>query len=163
MSSVREKVVEKSRFLKHFRFCASCLTIGAVPLLRLSRNRESANVKVLYFVGSDQKCGTKFSACRAHWWQKKKKKQFFLVSREVLFLKKKSRKTKNRFNSPVCPWDFRLAASVYTPRDSQQQLSGAMQFYHFPNHVSCQILSEKRLKCLLLSKWFFRCIPSLFL
>ena len=78
MSSVREKVVEKSRFLKHFRFCASCLTIGAVPLLRLSRNRESANVKVLYFVGSDQKCGTKFSACRAHWWQKKKKKQFFL-------------------------------------------------------------------------------------
>ena len=66
MSSVREKVVEKSRFLKHFRFCASCLTIGAVPLLRLSRNRESANVKVLYFVGSDQKCGTKFSACRAH-------------------------------------------------------------------------------------------------
>ena len=94
--------------------------------------------------------------------QKKRKKQFFLVSRQVLSLKR-SRKTKSRFNSPVCSWDFRLAASVYTPRDSQQQLSGAMQFYHFPNHVSCQILSEKRLKCLLLSKWFFRCIPSLFL
>ena len=28
---------------------------------------------VLYFVGSDQKCGTKFSACCAYWWQKKEK------------------------------------------------------------------------------------------
>ena len=53
-------------------------------MLKLSRNRESANVKVLYFVGSDQKCGTKFSACCAYWWQKKRKKQFFLVSRQVL-------------------------------------------------------------------------------
>ena len=24
---------------------------------------------------------------------------------------------------------------MYTPGDSQQQLSGAIQFYHFPNHV----------------------------
>ena len=32
------------------------------------------------------------------------------------------------------------------------QLSGAIQFYHFPNRVSCQIPSEKRLKRLLLSK-----------
>ena len=60
-------------FLKHFCFCAPCLTVGAVPLLQLSRNRESANVKVLYFVGSDQRCGTKFSACSAYWWQKKEK------------------------------------------------------------------------------------------
>ena len=57
-------------------------------MLKLSRNRESANVKVLYFVGSDQKCGTKFSACCAYWWQKKKKKKFFLVSRQVLPLNK---------------------------------------------------------------------------
>ena len=70
----RKSSWKKSRFLKHFCFCALCLTIGAVPLLRLSRNRESENVKVLYFVGSDQKCGTKFSACRAHWWPKKKEK-----------------------------------------------------------------------------------------
>ena len=54
-------------FLKHFCFCAPCLTVGAVPLLQLSRNRESANVKVLNFVGSDQRCGTKFSACSAYW------------------------------------------------------------------------------------------------
>ena len=55
------------RFFKHFCFCAPCLTVGAVPLSKLSRNRESAKVKVLYFVGSDQKCGTKFSACCASW------------------------------------------------------------------------------------------------
>ena len=70
-------------------FCVPCLTVGAVPLLKLSRNRESANVKVLYFVGSDQKCGTKFSACCACWWLKKKK-QFFLVSCQVLSLKEKN-------------------------------------------------------------------------
>ena len=57
-------------------------------MLKLSRNRESANVQVLYFVGGDQKCGTKFSACCAYWWQKEKKKQFFLVSRQVLPLNK---------------------------------------------------------------------------
>ena len=90
------------RFFKHFCFCAPCSTVGAVPLLKLSRNRQSANVKVLYFVGSDQKCGTKFPACYAYWWQNKKKKQFFLVSRQVLSFKKKSPKTKNWFNSPVC-------------------------------------------------------------
>ena len=76
------------RFFKHFCFCAPCSTVGAVPLLKLSRNRQSANVKVLYFVGSDQKCGTKFPACYAYWWQNKKKKQFFLVSRQVLSFKK---------------------------------------------------------------------------
>ena len=54
-------------FFKHFCFCTLCLTVGAAPLLKLSRKRESANVKVLYFVGSDQKCGTKFSACCAYW------------------------------------------------------------------------------------------------
>ena len=53
ISSSREKVVKKIVSLKHFCFCAPCLTVGAVPLLKLSRNRESANVKVLYFVGSD--------------------------------------------------------------------------------------------------------------
>ena len=47
---------------------------------------------------------------------------------------------------------FARGLYVYTPGDSQQQLSGAIQFYHFPNHVSCQIPSEKRLKRLLLSK-----------
>ena len=80
----------------HFCFCTLCVTVGAVPMLKLSRDRESANVKVLYFVGSDQKCGTKFSARCAYWWQKKE-------SRQVLSLKKKkSRKTKNWFNSTVC-------------------------------------------------------------
>ena len=53
--------------------------------VKLSRNRESANIKVLYFVGSDQ---TKFSACCVSWWKRKKKKQLFLVSRQVLSLKK---------------------------------------------------------------------------
>ena len=53
-------------------------------MLKLSRRRESANVKVLYFVGSDK---VKYS---------------------------------------VRSWDFRLAASMYTPGDSQQQLSGAI-------------------------------------
>ena len=69
----RKTSLKKSRFFKHFCFCAPCLTVGAVPLLKLSRNRESANVQVLYFVGSVQKCGTKFSTCCAYWWQKKRK------------------------------------------------------------------------------------------
>ena len=36
------------RFFKDFCFCAPCLTIGAVPLLKLWRNRESVNIKVNY-------------------------------------------------------------------------------------------------------------------
>ena len=84
---------------------------------------------------------------------KKKKKQFLLVSRQVLSLKKNSRKTKKLIQfSSECSGDFRLVASVYTAGDSQQQLSGAIQFYHFPNHVSCLSPLEKHRKRLLLSK-----------
>ena len=63
----RKSSLKKSRFFKHLCFCVPCLTVGAVPLLKLLRKRESVNLKVLYFVGSDQKYGTKFSACCAHW------------------------------------------------------------------------------------------------
>ena len=57
-------------------------------LLKLSTNRESANVKVLYFVGVIKSVGLNFlPAVLAG--DKKKKKQFFLVSRQVLSLKKK--------------------------------------------------------------------------
>ena len=90
------------RFFKHFCFCAPCLLnrwCGSA-VKAIEPDRESANVKILYFVGSDQKCGTKFSACCASWWQKKKN-QFFFVSHQVLSLKK-SCNTKNWFNSPVC-------------------------------------------------------------
>ena len=47
-------------------FFKACLIVGAVPLLKLSRNRGSANVKVLYLIGTNQKCGNKFSACCAY-------------------------------------------------------------------------------------------------
>ena len=58
-------------------------------LLKLSTNRESANVKVLYFVGVIKSVGLNFlPAVLAG--DKKKKKQFFLVSRQVLSLKKKN-------------------------------------------------------------------------
>ena len=151
----RKSSLKKSRFFKHLCFCVPCLTVGAVPLLKLLRKRESVNLKVLYFVGSDLPAVLT--------GEKQKKKQFLLVSRQVLSFKKNSRKTKKLIQfSSECSGDFRLVASVYTAGDSQQQLSGAIQFYHFPNHVSCQIQSEKRLKRLLLSKWFFRCIPSAF-
>ena len=144
--------LKKSRFFKHFCFCAPCLTVGAVPLLKLSRSRESANVQVLYFVGSVQKCGTKFSTCCAYWCQKKKKKQFFLVSRQLLSLKKKKRKTKNLFNSPVCVLEISDLLLPFILQGTHNNNSVVIQFYHFPNHVSCQIPSEKRLKCLLLRK-----------
>ena len=63
---------------------------------------------------------------------KKKKKQFLIVSRQVLSLKKNSRKTKKLIQfSSECSGDFRLVASVYTAGDSQQQLSGAIQYITF--------------------------------
>ena len=131
--------------------------------LKLSRNRESAELKVLYFVESDQKCGTKFSTCCTYWWQEKKK-QFSLVSRQVLSLKKKQKqKQKNvRIRTDSIPQRVFLRLLPCILQRTQNNNSVGIQFYRFPNHVSCQILSEKRLKCLLLSKWFFKCIPSAF-
>ena len=44
-------------FLSTAAFANHAATVGGVPLLRLSSNRlnrESANVKVLYFIGSDK-------------------------------------------------------------------------------------------------------------
>ena len=91
----RKSSLKKSRFFKHFCFCVPCLTVGAVPLLKLLRKRESVNLKVLYFVGSDQKCGTKFSACCAHWWQKKRKNNSSSLVVRYFLLKKIHVRLKN--------------------------------------------------------------------
>ena len=129
--------------------------------LKLSRNRESAELKVLYFVESDQKCGTKFSTCCTYWWQEKKT----ILPRwsSGTFFKKKKQKQKNlRIRTDSIPQRVFLRLLPCILQRTQNNNSVGIQFYRFPNHVSCQILSEKRLKCLLLSKWFFKCISSAF-
>ena len=70
-----------------FSFYVPCLTVGAVPLLILPRNRESANVNFI-LSGVIKSVGLNFvpAVLRGN---KKKKKQFFLVSRQVLSLKEK--------------------------------------------------------------------------
>ena len=78
-----------------FSFCVPCLTVGAVPLLTLPRNRESVNVNVI-LSGVIKSVGLNFvpAVLRGN----KKNRSSSAVDRYFLY-KKKSRKTKN---CPVC-------------------------------------------------------------
>ena len=113
--------------------------------MKLSRNRESANVQVLYFVGSVQKCGAKFSTCCAYWWQKKRKSNSssLVVS---YFLWKQKRKTKNLLNCPVCVLEISDLLLPCILQGTHNNNSVVIQFYHFSNHVSCQIPVGKTTK-----------------
>ena len=91
-------------------------------------------------------------------------KKIFLVSRQVLSLKKLSRKAKNWFNSLMYVLEiFPLLPPCILQGTRSNNSVGRCNFITFP--INCQIKSlvkchrKQRLKRLFLSKWFFRCIP----
>ena len=76
-------------FCKHCCFCKPCWTVSAVPLLKLRRNRESAIVKVLNFIGVIKSVGVNFLPAMLI-GGKIRKKQFFLISLQLLSLTKQN-------------------------------------------------------------------------
>ena len=129
-----------------FSFYVPCLTVGAVPLLILPRNRESANVNFI-LSGVIKSVGLNFVPAVLRGNKKKKKTVLPSQSTGTFFKRKKSPK-----NCPVCVLEiFDLLPPCILQGIHNNNSVGRYNFITF-RIMSCEIPSEKRLKRLLISK-----------